>query len=453
MSENIEITAAETDAATAQSDSSLPDDKDPLSLKVTLADLCARAAAQYAHRAYEVATDTYAQAAELQAEINGEMNPENAEVLFLYGRALFKLGQGKSTVLGGGGVTGPGAGTGAKGKAQADKVKDVLAGRVSAESASKGKGLVQLEDEDEEDEGDEGAQDEDEDQEADGQEAESDDLEAAFEALDLASVLFKRKLEALTADNRKDDNGKSAGKPSEEQEPEQSADQDKDQEKNGIEQMTRHIKERLGDTHDLLAEIHLENERFPYAVDDCRQSLAHKLSVYTPEDPAIAEAHYKLSLALEFASLTPSSDEKSATASGDAPSKGYDEKLRAEAAEALEAAIASTRLKLQAKEGELAANANAAVDESNVTRAQIADVEEMIAEMEDRVRAATATSMLIQPTFCFKLTSPILPTYLPTYYTQQTARRSAQAAPGLDQRDLQRGRRRLRQGPWRQVHG
>jgi HAT1-interacting factor 1 len=28
--------------------------------------------------------------------------------------------------------------------------------------------------------------------------------------------------------------------------------------------MTRHIKERLADTHDLLAEISLENERFLY---------------------------------------------------------------------------------------------------------------------------------------------------------------------------------------------
>jgi hypothetical protein len=71
------------------------------SKKVTLADLCAKGTSAYAHKSYEEATDLYAQASELQAEVNGEMNPENAEILFLYGRSLFKVGQSKSDVLGG----------------------------------------------------------------------------------------------------------------------------------------------------------------------------------------------------------------------------------------------------------------------------------------------------------------------------------------------------------------
>jgi HAT1-interacting factor 1 len=71
------------------------------SIKVSLADLCAKGTAQYAHKNYEDASDMYAQASEMQAELNGEMNPENAEILFLYGRSLFKVGQGKSDVLGG----------------------------------------------------------------------------------------------------------------------------------------------------------------------------------------------------------------------------------------------------------------------------------------------------------------------------------------------------------------
>jgi HAT1-interacting factor 1 len=37
----------------------------------------------------------------LQAELNGETAPENAEILFHYGRSLFKVGQSKSDVLGG----------------------------------------------------------------------------------------------------------------------------------------------------------------------------------------------------------------------------------------------------------------------------------------------------------------------------------------------------------------
>jgi HAT1-interacting factor 1 len=71
------------------------------SVKVSLADLCAQGTAKYARKQYEEATDLYARASELQAELNGEMSPENAEVLFLYGRSLFKVGQSKSDVLGG----------------------------------------------------------------------------------------------------------------------------------------------------------------------------------------------------------------------------------------------------------------------------------------------------------------------------------------------------------------
>jgi hypothetical protein len=71
------------------------------SIKVSLADLCAKGTAQYAHKNYDEATDLFARASELQAELNGEMSPENAEILFLYGRSLFRVGQSKSDVLGG----------------------------------------------------------------------------------------------------------------------------------------------------------------------------------------------------------------------------------------------------------------------------------------------------------------------------------------------------------------
>lgn len=71
------------------------------SVNVSLADLCAKGTAHYAHKNYEEAADIYGQASEMQAEFNGEMSPENAEILFLYGRALFKVGQSKSDVLGG----------------------------------------------------------------------------------------------------------------------------------------------------------------------------------------------------------------------------------------------------------------------------------------------------------------------------------------------------------------
>ncbi|KAK6607815.1 histone h1-binding protein [Botrytis cinerea] len=69
------------------------------SAKVSLAEYCAKGTAEYAQKRYDDAVDHYAQAAELQAEINGEMSPENAEILFLYGRALFKVAQQQSDVL------------------------------------------------------------------------------------------------------------------------------------------------------------------------------------------------------------------------------------------------------------------------------------------------------------------------------------------------------------------
>lgn len=70
-------------------------------VKVSLADLCAKGTAQYAHKNFEEAAELYARAAEMQAELNGEMSSDNADILFLYGRSLFKVGQSKSDVLGG----------------------------------------------------------------------------------------------------------------------------------------------------------------------------------------------------------------------------------------------------------------------------------------------------------------------------------------------------------------
>jgi HAT1-interacting factor 1 len=82
-------------------DSSLSAEEAHNSALVSLADLCAKGTSQYAQKHYEEAADYYARASELQAEVNGEMDPQNAEVLFLYGRSLFRCGQGKSDVLGG----------------------------------------------------------------------------------------------------------------------------------------------------------------------------------------------------------------------------------------------------------------------------------------------------------------------------------------------------------------
>lgn len=93
-------TGTETPAV-ATADLELEGDDDIKSKKVTLADLSAKGTALYAHKKYEAAADIFSRASILQAEINGELAPENAEILFHYGRSLFKVGQSKSDVLGG----------------------------------------------------------------------------------------------------------------------------------------------------------------------------------------------------------------------------------------------------------------------------------------------------------------------------------------------------------------
>lgn len=96
----------------------------------------------------------------------------------------------------------------------------------------------------------------------------------------------------------------------------------------------------------------------------------------------MAEAHFKLSLALEFASVT-HTEEEEADGGAKADQKAFDEDLREEAAKELEAAIESTKMKLQNKEVELATMASP--EDNDITRGQIAEVKEIIADMEARV--------------------------------------------------------------------
>src|SRR5690349_11588510 len=66
-----------------------------------LADLTAKATAEYAVKHYSEAAELYSHASEIQAEINGDMAVENADLLYAYGKCLFYLAQQTSSVLGG----------------------------------------------------------------------------------------------------------------------------------------------------------------------------------------------------------------------------------------------------------------------------------------------------------------------------------------------------------------
>jgi len=113
-------------------------------------------------------------------------------------------------------------------------------------------------------------------------------------------------------------------------------------------------------------------------MSDFRAALAYKKELYPEESEVIAEAHFKLSLALEFASITKSSDDDSKD-----QKDTVDQSLRDEAAVELEAAIASTKLKLSTKEVELATLHNP--EDNDLSRQQIAETKEVIADMEQRL--------------------------------------------------------------------
>jgi HAT1-interacting factor 1 len=111
--------------------------------------------------------------------------------------------------------------------------------------------------------------------------------------------------------------------------------------------------------------------------------------LYPEESEIIAEAHFKLSLALEFASITRTKDEGEEGADVTETETHVDQGMRDEAVKELEAAINSTKLKLQNKEVELASTSSP--DDNEITRAQIAEVKEIVAEMEGRVSSTDFT--------------------------------------------------------------
>ena len=310
----------------------------PAQLQAQLEQLKASATQQYSLKNYGAAAEFYSEAAEVQDQVNGEMSPDNSDLLYQYGRCLYHLGVSKSDVLGGK-VAGNNNGSeepkrkkrktvapvvaessaagadktiadalknGEQKLADVEEEKDEEDVKVeeTAAAASSSKPFFQItgdenwtDSEEEDDDEDAGEGDEGEEEEED------DDFAIAYEILDVARVLLGRKLESLDANS-----------------PE-----------------ARQVKERLADTHDLQAEIKLENEQFADAVTDAKSALSFKLQLYPQESGMIAEAHYKLAIALDFASLPVTSaeeEEQNGKASSSAPKEEpkVNEEMRAEAA-------------------------------------------------------------------------------------------------------------------------
>ena len=110
------------DTATASS-AQTPGTLTPVSDKGPLASLIAQATAKYAIKDYLPAAEYYSQATELQAELNGEMAAENADLLYSYGKCLYFVAVKNSDVLGG---EAAGAKLGPQNPAQEKKQKKVI---------------------------------------------------------------------------------------------------------------------------------------------------------------------------------------------------------------------------------------------------------------------------------------------------------------------------------------
>lgn len=343
-------------------------------LAAQLEQLKAQATQQYSLKNYSAAADFYSEAAEVQDTINGEMSPQNADLLYQYGRCLYHVAVQNSDVLGGKVARaeeperkkrkvskshGEGSSSNDGAAAGSSLIGDAIK---SGEQKVAADGQDGAQDKAKENEapsnpyfnitGDENWTDSEEEGENDGEDGEADgdeqedDFATAYEILDMARVLLARKIESYDGDNTK-----------------------------AVE--VRQLQERLSDTHDLQAEIALENERFQDAVQDVRESLALKLALYASDDSLVAEAHFKLSLALEFASLTTTAD--AADGSGQQIAS-VDEEMRREAAQEMEKAIASCKSRLARETARESSQPPSAEFQHKIT-----DIKDMIADMETRL--------------------------------------------------------------------
>ena len=338
--------------------------------KEKLEELTKAASIHYSTKNFAAAADNYADAAEIQAELNGEMAPENAELLFYYGRALYKVAVAKSDVLG-------------NKVAQEDKkkTKSKKAAKAEAGEGSSATDGAKAEQKEESVEskpffqltGDENWTDsEDEDEEQEGeQEEDEDDFGNAYETFEMARVLYSKQLESLEGADSAD---KGKGKAE-------------------LTSQARAIKEKIADCHGFLVEISLENERFHDAVSDARASVALQRELNSMEHENVTESHYSLSLALEFASVSKIREDqtgKTSDASTDTPAQAEDDKdgidwdLRNEAVKHTELAMQSLKARLEKEETGLSSD-SLTPEQKKEKKAVIEDKKSMLEELTTRI--------------------------------------------------------------------
>ena len=422
-----------------------------------LTDLTNAANLQYNLKHYSEAAELYSRATEMQTVLRGdEMAPENAELLYLYGRCLFKVAVSKSDVLGGqvAQEKKPAAAASKPAKAKGDGVespgqklaedvveavveeKDSGAGMKEKDASAPFFQLVDAEWSDDEGEDDEEAG------EGEVQEAleEEDDFATAYEILDVARVLLERQVQAQQITEQESNTSKGKGKADSKE----------------ISKEMRLVKERLADTHDLQAEISLENERFDEAITDFTSAAALKDELYPRASSIVAEAHYKLSLALEFESMSAVRAAQAQEEGGVSKSKEkpeVNEELREQARKETELTVESIKARIPEEEAKLE---NLQGKEKEAQKREIEDVKEILKEMEDRVCFSSSsipisssilyantlpnssTSSTRQPSQCQRLRQPPQTTPCPAFWRRSSVNRRVSRRRGLKRRQRMR---------------
>jgi len=364
------------------------------SLGDQLKTLVSSAGHHYALKQYASAAEDYSRAVELQDTINGEMASENADLLYLYGRALYHVAVSKSDVLGGQVASEKskskkgGKKKGRSAEASSSKSKDSVTGTTSnTENGVKpggtkagGKAFFQIEgddadwDTDEEEDG-EDIGDEDGDAE-DGPTEDDDDFTISYEILETARVLLSRQVnESTNVDPSTLTHAAPTTSKSEPPNPfsdSQLADT-----------TIRARLDRLADIHDLQSEISLENENFTLAISDARASLALKNLIFPYSSRMIAEMHLKLALALEMAAQTTTKGiEDDQLGRNEGETAGVDEDMMKEAVSHMEQSIESTKIRVTDEKklvSELTGDAKADKEKD------IKDVEVLLSDLEARL--------------------------------------------------------------------
>lgn len=233
----------------------------------------------YASKDYDLAASKYADAC---AAYNDENGSDDADLLLLYGKALFQNGVAKSGVLGG------------MGNDEEKPLEKPLDETEDDANFQFEEGFAEEEDEDDGNNGN----DENEENSESGAAQEPDDqsdFEAAWEILDLARSIFAESVESFKETAL------------ELREPYLKADDE--------EPSSEYVSalRKLSETYDLLGEVSLESENFPQAALDLQSCLKLRLKLYDNKLSAlVSESHYKLSLALEFCVEDPELRKKAA---------------------------------------------------------------------------------------------------------------------------------------------